>query len=142
MDSPFSTPETRLAVIAAQAVEYLTELFYRRVKRACEISSRKLLPGRFQVVPLSAASELFGKKLQAWADERRMDVREPKVRRLLNAGKTLEASQLRSEIFKEMDLASRQIWETIPGSSAERPPWKTVTPGPYMPSKSKRWKPR
>src|SRR5262249_833087 len=105
------------------------------VKRACEISSRKLLPGRFQVVPLSAASELFGKKLQAWADERRMDVREPKVRRLLNAGKTLEASQLRSEIFKEMDLASRQIWETIPGSSAERPPWKTVTPGPYTPSK-------
>ena len=31
MDSPFSTPETRLAVIAAQAVEYLTELFYRRL---------------------------------------------------------------------------------------------------------------
>jgi hypothetical protein len=31
MDSPFSSPEVRLAAIAADAVEYLTDLFYRRM---------------------------------------------------------------------------------------------------------------
>jgi len=111
-------------------------------ERTCEVSAGKLLPRRLEVFPLTKASELFGRKLQAWADERRIDVREAKVRRLLNAGKTLEASQLRSEIYKEMDRASRQLWDSIPGSSLERPPWKTLTPGPYTPSKSNRWKPR
>jgi hypothetical protein len=31
MDSPFSSPEVRLTAIAADAVEYLTDLFYRRM---------------------------------------------------------------------------------------------------------------
>jgi hypothetical protein len=68
---------------------------------------------------LSRASELFANKLQAWADERRIDAREAKVRRLLNAGKTIEASQLRAEVLKETDFAARQIWESIENSSME-----------------------
>jgi hypothetical protein len=35
---------------------------------------------------LSKASDLFHKKLQAWADSRQIDIRETKVRRLLNSG--------------------------------------------------------
>jgi len=46
------------------------------------------------------------------------------MRKLLGAGKTTEASKLGSEILKETDFAARQIWQTIPGSSAETPPWR------------------
>jgi hypothetical protein len=55
-------------------------------------------------------------------DERRIDVSEARMRKLLGAGKTTEASKLGSEILKETDFAARQIWQTIPGSSAETPP--------------------
>jgi hypothetical protein len=90
---------------------------------------------------LSKASQLFRKKLQDWADTNRIDVREAKVRRLLNAGKTMEASRLRDEIVKETEFAARQLWGTIPNSSMERPPWKAATSGPYTPAKSSRWQP-
>jgi hypothetical protein len=90
---------------------------------------------------LSAPSDLFAKKLQAWADDHQVDVRERRVRRLLNAGKTLEASRLREEILKETDFAARQLWQTIPNSSMEKPPWRAVAAGPYTPGKSRRWQP-
>jgi len=81
------------------------------------------------------------KKLQDWADERRIDVSEAGMRKLLGAGKTTEASKLGSEILKETDFAARQIWQTIPGSSAETPPWKKAVAAPYSPAKSRRWQP-
>jgi hypothetical protein len=84
---------------------------------------------------------LFRKKLQNWADTNRIDVRDAKARRLLNAGKTTEASQLRDEVMKEMNFAARQLWETIPNSSLERPLWKASVPGPYTPAKARRWQP-
>jgi hypothetical protein len=74
-------------------------------------------------------------------DERRIDVSEARMRKLLGAGKTTEASKLRSEILKETDFAARQIWQTIPGSSAETPPWKKAVAAPYSPAKSRRWQP-
>jgi hypothetical protein len=45
-------------------------------------------------------------------DERRIDVSEARMRKLLGAGKTTEASKLRSEILKETDFAARQICDS------------------------------
>jgi hypothetical protein len=51
-----------------------------------------------------------------------------------SGGKTAEASRLRDEVMKEVNFAACQLWETIPNSSLERPPWKASTPGPYTPA--------
>src|SRR5262249_44597231 len=58
-----------------------------------------------------------------------------------HSGMTIQASQLRSEIYKETDFAARQIWESIPNSSIERPPWKQTVAGPYTPGRGAKMAP-